>query len=129
MSAVANQIEVRPSSTPLIEIACKVRDAIRRELAFSHDQIKVTAANGSIMLAGEVDWAYQRARANAALAMIASNSATNLLAISKAAAGLTAAPQPTGAGSLTPEQLAALRAQLAASRGAGAAPPSSGAPQ
>ncbi len=47
-----------------------VHDAIRRELSFSYDRIGATAANGSITLTGEVDWAYQRARAGAAARQI-----------------------------------------------------------
>jgi hypothetical protein len=82
-----------------------------------------------------------RARANAALAMIGTGAAANLGAIAHAAVGLKAAPPPTQQG-LSPEQLAALRAQLQAqgqaqgqpqgqTEGQGAAPTtsSSGAPQ
>jgi hypothetical protein len=74
-----------------------------------------------------------RARANAALAMIGSGSGANLGAIARAAVGLKAAPPPAPtAQGLTPEQLAALRAQLQQQQAQGqpaAAPTSSGAPQ
>lgn len=73
-----------------------------------------------------------RARANAALAMIGSGSGANLGAIARAAVGLKAAPPPPQQG-ISPEQLAALRAQLQQQQqGQGqpaAAPTPSGAPQ
>ena len=75
-----------------------------------------------------------RARANAALAMISSGAGSNLGAIARAAVGLKAAP-PAPQQGLTPEQMAALRAQMQAQGQGGQAPagqpaPSpSGAPQ
>ena len=77
-----------------------------------------------------------RARANAALGMIQSGAAANLSAVARAAVGLKPAPPPARSG-LTPEQLAALRAQMQAQGQGGApagaapsaAPAPSGAPQ
>jgi len=78
-----------------------------------------------------------RVRANAALALIQSHSAANLGAIAKAAAGLKPTPPPPTS-SLTPQQMAALRAQIQAQaqgqgqaqgQAGGAVPPPSGAPQ
>ena len=61
-----------------------------------------------------------RARANAALGMIQSGAAANLSAIAHAAVGLKPAPPPAQSG-LTPEQMAALRAQVQ-TQGQGGAP-------
>ena len=74
-----------------------------------------------------------RARANAALAMISSGAGANLGAIARAAVGLKAAPPPAQP-SLTPEQMAALRAQMQQQgqgqpADAASAPSPSGAPQ
>ncbi len=62
-----------------------------------------------------------RARANAALGMIQSGAAVNVSAIARAAIGLKPAPPPARGAGLTPEQLAALRAQMQA-QGQGGAP-------
>jgi hypothetical protein len=70
-----------------------------------------------------------RARANVALSMIDAGTAANLSAVARAAVGLKAAPPPAQQ-TLTPEQLAALRAQMQQQGAAGAnAPAPSGAPQ
>ena len=52
-----------------------------------------------------------RARANAALGMIASGAGANMAAIARAAIGLKPSPPPANP-TLTPEQMAALRAQM-----------------
>ena len=54
-----------------------------------------------------------RARANAALGMIASGAGVNMAAIARAAIGLKPSPPPARP-TLTPEQMAALRAQMQA---------------
>jgi osmotically-inducible protein OsmY len=67
---VANDLEVRlPSSSevPDPQLARQAVEAIKFELPFSHDQIKVIAKNGWITLEGNVEWSYQRERAEAAV--------------------------------------------------------------
>src|SRR6202023_2531385 len=60
---VANNIEVR---LPIIhrrpdpEIARDVVEAIKRDLPFSWDSIKVIVEDGWVTLEGEVEWHYQR---------------------------------------------------------------------
>ena len=54
-----------------------------------------------------------RARANAALGMIASGAGVNMAAIARTAIGLKPSPPPARP-TLTPEQMAALRAQMQA---------------
>src|SRR6202162_4680950 len=69
--AVANDIEVRlPSedSRPDPEIARDVVAQLKFELPFSYDKIKSVVKNGWITLEGDLEWNYQRTRAeNAAL--------------------------------------------------------------
>ncbi len=67
---VANDIEVR---LPIIhrrpdpEIARDAVEAIKRELPYSWEAIKVTVDHGLIMLEGEVEWHYQHERAEEAV--------------------------------------------------------------
>jgi osmotically-inducible protein OsmY len=66
---VANDIEVR---LPLIhqkpdpEIAREVVQELKTELPYSHNLIKVVVSNGWVTLEGEVEWHYQKERAEAA---------------------------------------------------------------
>ena len=67
---VANDIEVRLASgsertDP--ELAREAVDAIRLELPFSHEKIKVVVKNGWVTLEGDAEWEYQRSRAEAAV--------------------------------------------------------------
>lgn len=67
---VANNIEVR---LPIIhrrpdpDIARDAVEAIKRELPYSWDEIKVIVEDGLITLEGEVEWHYQRQRAEDAV--------------------------------------------------------------
>jgi osmotically-inducible protein OsmY len=67
---VANNIEVR---LPIIhrrpdpDIARDAADAIKRELPYSGEQIKITVDHGLITLEGEVEWYYQRELAEQAV--------------------------------------------------------------
>ena len=66
---VANDIEVRLPSTnektdP--EIARAAVEAIKNELPYSHENIKVVVKNGWVTLEGNAEWEYQRNRAEAA---------------------------------------------------------------
>jgi osmotically-inducible protein OsmY len=66
---VANDIEVR---LPLIhqkpdpELAREVVQELKTELPYSHTLIKVVVSNGWVTLEGEVEWHYQKERAEAA---------------------------------------------------------------
>jgi osmotically-inducible protein OsmY len=66
---VANDIEVR---LPLIhqkpdpELAREVVQELKTELPYSHNLIKVVVSNGWVTLEGEVEWHYQKERAEAA---------------------------------------------------------------
>ena len=67
---VANDIEVRLPSVhektdP--EIARAAVEAIKSELPYSHENIKVVVKNGWVTLEGSAEWEYQRNRAEAAV--------------------------------------------------------------
>jgi osmotically-inducible protein OsmY len=67
---VANSLEVRlPSSNerPDPELARAAVAAIKSELPYSHESIKTVVKNGWITLEGEVEWDYQRRRAESAV--------------------------------------------------------------
>jgi osmotically-inducible protein OsmY len=67
---VANDIEVRlPSSNERTdpELAREAVEAIKLELPYSHEKIKVVAKNGWLTLEGDAEWEYQRNRAEAAV--------------------------------------------------------------
>jgi osmotically-inducible protein OsmY len=64
--AVANDIEVRLASVdsrPDPEIARDLVAQLKFELPFSHDKIKCVIKNGWVALEGELEWNYQRTRA------------------------------------------------------------------
>jgi len=67
---VANDIEVRLPSLhekPDPEIARAAVEALKYELPYSHENIKVVVKNGWINLEGNAEWEYQRNRAEAAV--------------------------------------------------------------
>ncbi|RYE39839.1 MAG: BON domain-containing protein [Hyphomicrobiales bacterium] len=66
---IANDIEVRLPALhdkPDPEIARAVVEAIANELPYSHENIKVVVKSGWVTLEGNVEWEYQRNRAEAA---------------------------------------------------------------
>jgi osmotically-inducible protein OsmY len=68
--AVANDIEVRLPSTdmrPDPEIARDVVSALRLQLPFTAEKIQAVVKNGWVTLDGEVEWNYQRERAEGAV--------------------------------------------------------------
>ena len=72
---VANDIEVRLPSVhektdP--EIARAAVEAIKSELPYSHENIKVVVKNGWVTLEGTAEWEYQRNRAEAAVRRVRS---------------------------------------------------------
>ena len=67
---LANDIEVRlPSGNEKTdpEIARAAVEAIKDELPYSHENIKVVVKNGWVTLEGNAEWEYQRNRAEAAV--------------------------------------------------------------
>jgi osmotically-inducible protein OsmY len=71
--AVANDIEVRLPSVdqrPDPEIARDAVAAIKTELPYVHQLIKAIVKNGWVTLEGEVEWNYQRERAESAVRRI-----------------------------------------------------------
>jgi osmotically-inducible protein OsmY len=69
VTAVANDIEVRLpviDQKPDPDIARDVITAIRAELPYSAEHIKATVRNGWVTLEGQVEWNYQRVRAESA---------------------------------------------------------------
>lgn len=71
--AVANDLEVRlPSldARPDPEIARDAAAALKSQLPFSYDKIKVVVKNGWIELEGKVEWQYQRSTAENAVRRI-----------------------------------------------------------
>jgi osmotically-inducible protein OsmY len=67
--AVANDLEVRLPvihQKPDPEIAREVVDEIKAELPYSHSMIKAIVNSGWVTLEGDVEWNYQKERAEAA---------------------------------------------------------------
>jgi osmotically-inducible protein OsmY len=67
--AVANDIEVRLPvihQEPDPEVARNIVQELQYELPYSHNLIKVVVNNGWVTLEGDVEWHYQRERAEAA---------------------------------------------------------------
>lgn len=67
---VANDIEVRLPNTdhrPDPDIARDAVAAIKSQLPYAWEQIKVVVKNGVVTLEGQVEWDYQRARAETAV--------------------------------------------------------------
>jgi osmotically-inducible protein OsmY len=64
--AVANDLEVRlasPDSRPDPEIARDLVTQLKFELPYSHESIKSVVKNGWVTLEGDLEWNYQRTRA------------------------------------------------------------------
>lgn len=73
VAAVANDIEVRLPSVnqrPDPEIARDAVAALKAELPYSHQLIKTIVKSGWVTLEGEVEWNYQRERAESAVRRI-----------------------------------------------------------
>ena len=87
---VANDIEVKlPSLNQRAdpEIARDAVDAVKRELPYSSEHIKVVARDGWLTLEGEVDWKFQSERAERAVRRILGlKGVTNLIKIKPRAA-------------------------------------------
>jgi osmotically-inducible protein OsmY len=67
---IANDIEVRPAASdqrPDPEIARDAVEAVKRELPFSHQNIKVVVRDAWVTLEGEAEWNYQKERAEIAV--------------------------------------------------------------
>jgi len=67
---IANDIEVRLPTVdqkPDPELAREAISALKRELPYSADHIKVIASNGWLTLEGQVEWNYQKERAEEAV--------------------------------------------------------------
>ena len=82
---VANDIEVRlPSSSerPDPEIARDAVAALKAELPYSHESMKVLVRNAWVTLEGSAEWNYQRTRAEEAVRRVKSiKGVTNLIAL------------------------------------------------
>lgn len=82
---VANDIEVRvPSSSerPDPEIARDAVAALKAELPYSHESMKVLVRNGWVTLEGSAEWNYQRTRAEQAVRRVKSiKGVTNLVTL------------------------------------------------
>jgi osmotically-inducible protein OsmY len=66
VAGVANDVEVRLPAIdqrPDPELAREAVATLKRELPYSADRIKVVVINGTITLEGEVEWNYQKQRA------------------------------------------------------------------
>jgi osmotically-inducible protein OsmY len=71
--ALANDLEVRPVSADLRsdpDLARAAADIIERELPHSARSIRITVRDGTVTLEGCVDWAYQKTRAENAIASL-----------------------------------------------------------
>jgi osmotically-inducible protein OsmY len=83
--AVANDIEVRlpdVDQRPDPEIARDAVSALKFELPFSYQKIKATVSNGWVTLEGEVEWNYQRERAESAVRRVKGvKGVTNLITL------------------------------------------------
>ncbi len=68
--AVANDIEVRLPAIhqkPDPELAREAVEEVKRELPYSYSLIKILVSNGWVTLEGDVEWNYQKERAEAAV--------------------------------------------------------------
>jgi osmotically-inducible protein OsmY len=66
--AVANDLEVKPASTPTdAEIAHETVRALERHLFIPSNRIKVTVKNGWVTLEGDVKWQFQKRLAESAV--------------------------------------------------------------
>jgi osmotically-inducible protein OsmY len=82
---VANDLEVRLPAIhqkPDPELAREVVDEIKSELPYSHSLIKVIVSSGWVTLEGDVEWNYQKERADAAARRVRGiKGVTNLIMI------------------------------------------------
>lgn len=82
---IANDIEVRLPAIhdkPDPEVARAVVEAIKNELPYSHENIKVVVKSGWVTLEGNAEWEYQRNRAEAAARKVRSvKGITNLVTL------------------------------------------------
>lgn len=82
---IANDIEARLPAIhdkPDPEIARAVVEAIKNELPYSHENIKVVVKSGWVTLEGSAEWEYQRNRAEAAARKVRSvKGITNLVTL------------------------------------------------
>lgn len=85
VEAVANDIEVRipsDSTVPDPDLARHAVQALRTELPFVHDKIKVLVDHGRVTLEGTLDWGYQRNWAERAVRQLKGmKSVVNLIAV------------------------------------------------
>jgi osmotically-inducible protein OsmY len=68
--AVADDIEVRLPAIhqkPDPELAREAAEEVKRELPYSHSLVKILVSNGWVTLEGDVEWNYQKERAEAAV--------------------------------------------------------------
>jgi osmotically-inducible protein OsmY len=90
VSGVANDIEVRLPTTserPDPDIARDAVTALKHELPFSSEHMKVTVKNGWVTLEGTAEWNYQRTRAeDAVLRVRGLRGLTNLVVLTPKAA-------------------------------------------
>jgi osmotically-inducible protein OsmY len=85
VDGVANDLEVRLASDAVLpdpEIARNAVNALRAELPFLHDKIKVLVDHGTVTLEGSLDFGYQRDWAESAVRKLKGmRSISNLIAI------------------------------------------------
>lgn len=85
VAGVANDIQVRlPSGNVMVdpEIAREAVTAIKLELPFSHESIKVLVHEGHVTLEGILEWQYQKERAETAVRRLKGiTGVTNLITI------------------------------------------------
>ena len=71
--AMANDLQVRPHTTDSRsdpDLARAAADAIERELPYSAPLIRISVQDGTVTLEGTVQWAYQKTRADDAIATL-----------------------------------------------------------
>jgi len=70
VKAVANELDVKlPGSSKRTDedVAAACMNALKSSITVPHDEIKVTVSNGWVTLEGDVEWNYQKERAEAAV--------------------------------------------------------------
>ena len=83
VQAIANDIEIKTSTTRTDpEIARDIVDAMRIDVSVPDDRIKISVRDGSVTLEGNVDWNFQRDRAEStAMKVNGVRSLTNTIAV------------------------------------------------
>lgn len=83
--ALANDLDVRPPTPDSCsdpDLARAAADVIERELPYSAHLIRITVRDGEVTLEGVVEWAYQKSRAENAIASLCGvRRITNLVAL------------------------------------------------